>query len=274
MQKFSGLFLIAILISGTLSSSFVFAQTAPTAKDDFVLTIENIPQTIPVLFNDSDIDGDSLSITSVAQPFSGATVILSGSTQIKYTPNNDFDGIDSFTYVVSDGQGGSDTATVTVTVKPNNGNIFEQILTVIQSLFAKVLHLEDEVTLLREENSALAMRISELESIVGDGIPSDNENNNGHEKVLVCHKDKKTISVSDNALSSHLKHGDVIGKCTENDDTNASKESVKNQIKEIKNDFKIKEEALKNDFKVKEKQFKNLLKDLKKDKKSKNNDDD
>lgn len=271
MQKLSGLFLFAILISGAFSSSFAFAL-APIAEDDFITTLENTPKNIPVLDNDSDIDGDSLSITSVIQPLSGVVVILSSSTQVTYTPNTDFNGIDSFTYVVSDGQGGSDSATVSIDVIPNDGSIFEHILAQIQSLFHKILNLEDEVTLLQEENSALALRITALESIIENGVPTDDDDDDNNEKILVCHKDKKTISISANGLSGHLKHGDLVGECSDNDQTSSNKE-IKNQIKELKQDFKTQEKALKNDFKTQEKDLKKQLKDSKKDKKQNDKDD-
>lgn len=49
--------------------------------------------------------------------------------------------------------------------------------------------MEDKVTLLQEENSALAMRITTLEAIVEDISTNDDDNDN--EKTLVCHKGKK-----------------------------------------------------------------------------------
>ena len=121
--------------------------------------------------------------------------------------------------------------------------------------------MEDEVTLLKEENSALAIRISALESIVENGIPTNDDDN--HEKVIVCHKGKETLSISENALSSHLKHGDVVGECNDSDNPNISKKSIENQIKELKNEFK-----------TQEKELKNQLKDLKKDKKHHDDDND
>ena len=67
--------------------------------------------------NDSDLEGDTLQVTSVTMPSNGTAVIKSGSaTTITYTPNAGFHGYDSFTYVASDGNGGTDTGTVTFTV--------------------------------------------------------------------------------------------------------------------------------------------------------------
>ncbi|WP_153001129.1 cadherin-like domain-containing protein, partial [Thiomicrospira sp. XS5] len=69
--------------------------------------------------NDSDIDGDTLSIDSFTQPANG-TLVDNGDGTFSYTPNADYNGSDSFTYTVSDGNGGTDTATVNLTVNPDN----------------------------------------------------------------------------------------------------------------------------------------------------------
>jgi uncharacterized repeat protein (TIGR01451 family) len=98
-------------------------NTAPVALDDSATTNENSPVTISVLANDSDVDGDSLSVTGASDPANGSVVINLAGT-VTYTPDTDYFGADSFTYTISDGNGGSDTATVTVTVNevtgPNN----------------------------------------------------------------------------------------------------------------------------------------------------------
>ncbi|MGH2749651.1 MAG: cadherin-like domain-containing protein [Actinomycetota bacterium] len=90
------------------------ANGPPVAEDDAAETDHGIPVTIDVLANDSDPDGDDLTIDSVTQPANG-TATIDGS-QITYTPDGGFAGPDSFTYTISDGKGGSDTATVIVTV--------------------------------------------------------------------------------------------------------------------------------------------------------------
>ena len=69
---------------------------------------------IAVLANDSDPDGDPLQIGAVTTPTRG-TAAQAGAA-IRYTPETEFVGTDSFTYTISDGQGATATATVTVTV--------------------------------------------------------------------------------------------------------------------------------------------------------------
>ncbi|RLE36850.1 hypothetical protein DRJ23_06755, partial [Candidatus Acetothermia bacterium] len=91
------------------------ANNPPVAVDDNTVTDEDTPVTIPVLENDSDPDGDTITVTDTSIPTHGATVVNLDGT-ITYTPDPDYCGQDSFTYAISDGNGGSDRAAVTITV--------------------------------------------------------------------------------------------------------------------------------------------------------------
>ncbi|PVV15466.1 MAG: hypothetical protein B6D82_03645 [gamma proteobacterium symbiont of Ctena orbiculata] len=93
---------------------------APVAADDTIGTDEDTPVTVDVLPNDSDPDGDTLTVTSVTQGTNGAVTIDPVSGNPVYTPNPDFNGTDTFTYTIDDGNGGTDTASVTVTVNAVN----------------------------------------------------------------------------------------------------------------------------------------------------------
>ncbi|MFW9835408.1 MAG: NosD domain-containing protein, partial [Candidatus Thorarchaeota archaeon] len=99
-----------------VSITVVPVNDDPVAVDDAATTDEDVPITIDVLVNDSDIEGDALTIDSVGSPSHGTAVIDAG--MITYTPSADFNGIDTFSYTVSDGNGGTDTAIVTITVTP------------------------------------------------------------------------------------------------------------------------------------------------------------
>ena len=89
---------------------------APVAVDDAATTTFDTPVSIAVLANDSDPDGDTLTISAVTPPANG-TATISGNA-IVYTPAATFSGVDRFTYSISDGRGGNATANVTVTVTP------------------------------------------------------------------------------------------------------------------------------------------------------------
>ncbi|MFQ5401590.1 MAG: cadherin-like domain-containing protein [Anaerolineae bacterium] len=89
----------------------------PVAADDAVATDEDNAVNVNVLGNDSDPDGDTLTVDSVTAPANGAAVINPDST-VTYTPNPDFSGSDSFDYAINDGKGGAHSAAVNVTVNP------------------------------------------------------------------------------------------------------------------------------------------------------------
>jgi len=89
----------------------------PVAVNDSATTDENTPITINVIANDRDSDGDSIQLLSFSSPNSG-TVTRQIDDQLTYTPDSGFTGNTSFTYVISDRNGDTDTATVNITVTP------------------------------------------------------------------------------------------------------------------------------------------------------------
>jgi len=94
-------------------------EHGPVAVDDTAAVLENsLANPIDVLANDSDADGDPLIITAVSQPAHGS--VFSAAKSLSYTPATGYLGEDSFTYTISDGRGGSATATVHVTVGTPN----------------------------------------------------------------------------------------------------------------------------------------------------------
>ena len=93
-------------------------NVGPVAIADNATTVVNTPVTVNVLANDSDANGDALTITSVSSFVNGSAVISGNS--VVFTPNAGFTGTGSFTYSISDGHGGSASATASVTVNPGN----------------------------------------------------------------------------------------------------------------------------------------------------------
>ncbi|MCA1602909.1 MAG: DNA/RNA non-specific endonuclease, partial [Acidobacteria bacterium] len=89
----------------------------PDAVDDEATVAEDSgANTINVRANDSDVELDTLTVTAVTQGANGSVAITNGGADVSYTPNANFFGNDAFTYTVSDGNGGTDTATVNITV--------------------------------------------------------------------------------------------------------------------------------------------------------------
>jgi hypothetical protein len=103
---------------------------SPSATPDTIGTTPGTAVTINVLSNDSDPDGDSLLISIDTPPSHGTAVVQNG--QIIYTPQAGYTGIDSFTYIISDGRGGTATATVTINIsatgRPSATSIYLPLL--------------------------------------------------------------------------------------------------------------------------------------------------
>ncbi len=103
---------------------------APVGVDDAVATDEETRIDIDVLANDTDVDGDTLTITAVTAPVDSlqpartagvaGTVTVGGVRVIRFTPATNYTGEARFSYTLSDGQGGTDTASAAVTVNPAN----------------------------------------------------------------------------------------------------------------------------------------------------------
>ena len=91
----------------------------PVAVDDNAVTTIALAVLIDVIANDSDPDGDALTVAGVTQPAGGSAQITNN--EVEYQPNRAFSGIDTFSYTVSDGHGHTATANVTVDVQPIPG---------------------------------------------------------------------------------------------------------------------------------------------------------
>lgn len=100
---------------------------APVAVTDTAFTNANEAVIIPVLDNDTDVDNDPLTVIAVTQGANGS--VANNGTQLTYTPNAGFTGVDTFSYTISDGVLEA-TADVTVTV---NGTADE--ITVTRAIF-------------------------------------------------------------------------------------------------------------------------------------------
>ena len=108
--------------TATLTITINGTNDAPVAADDSLMATEDTPVTYTaaqLLGNDSDVDGDSITIASVTSG-TGGTAVLNPDGTVTFTPNADFNGDADFTYTVTDGDLTSNTATVTVDVAAVN----------------------------------------------------------------------------------------------------------------------------------------------------------
>jgi outer membrane autotransporter protein len=101
----------------TVTITVTPVNDAPNAVDDSATTGQGRAVTISVLANDTDIEGDPLTIASVTNPNHGTAAIAG--TAVTYTPDPGFSGTDRFDYRARDGEANSAPATVTVVVTPN-----------------------------------------------------------------------------------------------------------------------------------------------------------
>lgn len=90
------------------------ANKAPVANDDNVVTSLNTAVDIEVLLNDSDADGDALTIQSVTSAENGQ--VTQQGDMLVYTPDNGFTGKDLFEYTITDTEGASSTAFVLISI--------------------------------------------------------------------------------------------------------------------------------------------------------------
>jgi large repetitive protein len=107
-------------LAATQNFSWTVTNPAPIAINDTALVVneDTAGTTVNVLTNDSDPDGDPLTITSASAV--NGTVVVNANGTITYTPNLNFSGTDTITYSISDGQGGTATATIPVTITAVN----------------------------------------------------------------------------------------------------------------------------------------------------------
>ena len=114
----------------TVSVTVTGTNHPPVARNDELdINDTSVPVTpqgqLDPRINDTDADGDPLTITTVTQGAHGTVTIINSGTAINYTYNStvivQFETTDSFTYTISDGNGGTATATVNVVIYVQSG---------------------------------------------------------------------------------------------------------------------------------------------------------
>ena len=119
-----------------------------------------------MLANDSDSDGDTLSVVSVTQGANGAVSINPDNT-VRYAPALNFFGSDSFTYTIDDGHGGQATASVNVTINAVND---APVFTI--NLLSQTVQYSDPITPVTVSVSDVDNATSDLTLTVLSAVPA------------------------------------------------------------------------------------------------------
>ncbi|NLX55597.1 MAG: tandem-95 repeat protein [Planctomycetaceae bacterium] len=173
----------------------------PTANPDaFDVLEDSVDHELDVLANDSiapDV-GETLTIISVGANAAsndgltaqGGTVTISGD-KVLYTPPADFFGTDSFTYIISDGNGGTSKATVTLTVHDVN----DDPTAVDDHLMALKDFTNQELDVLA--NDSIAPDVNETLTISGLGPANETTLDTPHGTATISADGKKIIYTPD-----------------------------------------------------------------------------
>src|SRR5690606_22041321 len=104
--------------TGTVTITVVdgAANRPPVAVDDTARVFKRDYVEINVLHNDSDPDGDALTVTGILNSSGRADISINTDGTVLYVPIPGYVGPDSFEYEISDGRGGTSRATVQVTI--------------------------------------------------------------------------------------------------------------------------------------------------------------
>jgi subtilisin family serine protease len=103
-------------------------NSPPVANDDSASTTVDTPVTIAVLANDTDADGDALSVTNLTQPANGSAVLNADGT-VTYTPALGYAGTNSFTYTANDGVIDSNVASVSIAIGSTSTTAWDLVVT-------------------------------------------------------------------------------------------------------------------------------------------------
>ncbi|HIF5543053.1 TPA: tandem-95 repeat protein [Vibrio parahaemolyticus] len=190
-----------LVVSGSANLDILPINDAPNAKNDVITTEEDTAVTIDVLVNDSDVEGDALSIQSASVPSEqGSVDIIDG--KLVFTPAENFNGEATITYIVTDGDL-TDEAKVTVTVTPVNDSpvaVDDTVSTQEDTVVTiDVLPNDSDVDgdKLSIQSASVPEAQGKVEIVDGKLVFTPAENFNGHAEI--------TYTVTDGELTDEAK---------------------------------------------------------------------
>ncbi|MFD0519674.1 Ig-like domain-containing protein [Paractinoplanes durhamensis] len=111
------------------ATATITIDAAPVTTDDSVVTAAGTAATIPVVANDTDPEGEALTLVSASTPSHGTATVSAADGKIVYTPAAGWFGVDTFSYQIRDTAGNTATGTVTVNVAPPAADATAAVLT-------------------------------------------------------------------------------------------------------------------------------------------------
>lgn len=187
----------------TVTITVILVDDVPVAVDDSVTTQEDTLVLIDVLANDSGLADTPLNLVILTPPGHGTAEVVENQT--RYTPNTNFNGVDSFTYTVTDADGDSSTATVMIKVSAVNDPIaaMDDTYSVDEDI---VLIVDVPGVLMNDSNLDGDPLTAVLESGTSNGSLTLNADGSfTYEPYLDCNgTDTFTYQATDGSLSSNI----------------------------------------------------------------------
>jgi len=195
--------------TATVFINILIGNRPPIAQNDTLTIQQDSVVTIYPLMNDTDPDGDSLTIAQIGDiGTSGMLVINSGDSSITYLPTIGFSGSVGFFYVISDGNGGMDDALITITVTPKSA-VMDQNVPSIYALFQNFPNPFNPVTTISYALPKKSRVILRIFSITGSEIRTliDEEKSAGSYKAIWDARDRFGRSVGSGIYFYQLNAG-------------------------------------------------------------------
>ena len=105
--------------TGKVTIDVTSVNDAPSASDD-TRSMSEDSGALSITLNMSDVDGDTLTVGNIMTDNGGQVVLSDDGQTMNYTPAQHFNGVEEISYTVTDGNGGVDSATITVNVASVN----------------------------------------------------------------------------------------------------------------------------------------------------------